>query len=93
MIPNDLPQYKKAPEKKSLENKQTENAPSHGLNSVQQQFVLRFCRQLASVIQACNQSESAEIEVGRRHIGAQQVRVKLQAKREVSPGVSRKNRD
>ena len=48
----------------------------------QQLFVLKFCRQLASVIQACEHSESAEIEIGRRHIGDQQVRVKLQADRE-----------
>ena len=55
-----------------------------GLSQIQQQFVLRFCRQLASVIVACEQSESAEIEVGRRHIDASQVKVKLQAEREYS---------
>jgi len=56
----------------------------NGLSQVQQQFVLRFCRQLASVIAACEQSESAEIEVGRRHIDTSQVKVKLQAEREYS---------
>ena len=53
-----------------------------GLNTAQQQFVLKFCRQLASVIQACDQSESAEIEVGRRLVGTQQIKVKLSARRE-----------
>ncbi len=57
---------------------------SSGLSPVQQQFVLRFCRQLASVIAACEQSESAEIEVGRRHIDSSQIKVKLQAEREYS---------
>ena len=55
-----------------------------GLSQVQQQFVLRFCRQLASVIAACEQSESAEIEVGRRHVDTSQIKVKLQAEREYS---------
>ena len=53
-----------------------------GLSSAQQQFILKFCRQLSSVIQACDQSESAEIEVGRRLIGKQQIKVKLNASRE-----------
>lgn len=53
-----------------------------GLNSTQQQFILKFCRQLASVIKACEQSESAEIEVGHRAIGEKRIRVKLQAQRE-----------
>jgi len=60
----------------------------NGLSAVQQQFVLKFCRQLASVIQACEHSETAEIEIGRRHIsaqqGTQQIRVKLQAMRELT---------
>lgn len=54
----------------------------HKLKPEQQQFVLRFCKQLASVIQACEQSESAEIEIGCRRSGDQQVRIKLQAERE-----------
>ena len=62
------------------ENHQQESL--HRLKPEQQQFVLRFCRQLASVIQACEQSESAEIEVGHRRIGDQQIRIKLQAERE-----------
>ena len=53
-----------------------------GLSAAQQQFILKFCRQLSSVIQACDQSESAEIEVGRRLIGKQQIKVKLSARRE-----------
>jgi len=53
-----------------------------GLSVAQQQFVLKFCRQLASVITACEQSESAEIEVGRRQINNRQIKVKLQAERE-----------
>ena len=60
------------------------NRPNDGLSRVQQQFVLKFCRQLASVIAACEQSESAEIEVGRRHCDAGHVKVKLQAEREYS---------
>ena len=59
-----------------------DNETNTGLSQVQQQFVLRFCRQLASVIAACEQSESAEIEVGRRQINTSQVKVKLQAERE-----------
>jgi len=62
-----------------------------GLSQTQQQFVLRFCRQLASVIEACEQSESAEIEVGRRHINACQVKVKLQAEREFTSQSRRAN--
>jgi len=58
------------------------NNSETGLNAVQQQFVLRFCRQLASVIQACEHSESAEIEVGRRQIGARNIKVKLRSERE-----------
>ena len=53
-----------------------------GLSSAQQQFVLKFCQQLASVIQACEQSESAEIEVGRRIVGTHKVKVKLRSERE-----------
>lgn len=60
------------------------NTASEGLSLVQQQFVLRFCRQLASVIEACELSESAEIEVGRRCIDTSQITVKLQAEREYS---------
>jgi len=62
-----------------------------GLSQTQQQFVLRFCRQLASVIEACEQSESAEIEVGRRHINSSQVKVKLQAEREFTSQSRRAN--
>ena len=54
-----------------------------GLSQAQQQFVLKFCHQLASVIEACEQSESAEIEVGRRQINSSQIKVKLQAEREL----------
>lgn len=61
-----------------------EHQPDNGLSAVQQQFVLRFCRQLASVIAACEQSESAEIEIGRRRIDSSPVKVKLQAEREYS---------
>jgi len=57
-----------------------QNTPN--LNPVQQQFVLKFCRQLVSVIQACEHSEAAEIELGRRHIDDQHITVKLQAKRQ-----------
>lgn len=52
------------------------------MNHKQQQFILKFCNQLASVIQACEHNESAEIEIGRRHVGKHQVRVKLLAERE-----------
>lgn len=52
------------------------------MNPKQQQFILKFCTQLASVIQACEHNESAEIEIGRRHIGKHQVKVKLRAERE-----------
>ncbi len=52
------------------------------LSATQQQFVLKFCSQLASVIEACEHSESAEIEVGRRQVDTKQVKVKLQAERE-----------
>jgi hypothetical protein len=52
------------------------------MNPKQQQFILRFCRQLASVIQACEHNESAEIELGRRHVGKHQVKVRLLAERE-----------
>ncbi len=52
------------------------------MNPKQQQFILRFCQQLASVIQACEHNESAEIEIGRRHVGKHQVKVKLLAERE-----------
>lgn len=55
-----------------------------GLSKTQQQFVLKFCSQLASVIEACEHSESAEIEVGRRQINARQIKVKLQAERELT---------
>lgn len=55
-----------------------------GLSTRQQQFVLKFCSQLASVIEACEQSESAEIEVGRRQINKKQIKVKLQAERELT---------
>lgn len=61
-----------------------DNNRPDGLSKAQQQFVLRFCRQLASVIEACEQSETAEIEVGRRHIDSRLVKVKLQAEREFS---------
>ena len=72
------------PVKQSASNSavKPDNETDTGLSQVQQQFVLRFCRQLASVIAACEQSESAEIEVGRRQINASQVKVKLQAERE-----------
>ena len=62
----------------------SENSPGYtdGLSQAQQQFVLKFCHQLASVIEACEQSESAEIEVGRRQINSSQIKVKLQAERE-----------
>jgi len=63
-------------------NKNSLPAGKAGLNEAQQQFILKFCRQLASVIQACDQSESAEIEVGRRLVGTQQIKVKLSARRE-----------
>lgn len=53
-----------------------------GLSAVQQQFVLKFCRQLVSVIEACEQCESAEIEVGRRQINKHQIKIKLLAERE-----------
>ena len=52
------------------------------MNPKQQQFILKFCSQLASVIQACEHNESAEIEIGRRHVGKHQVKVKLMAERE-----------
>ncbi len=82
------PQNKQIPQEKTIATAEPENTThaeaSQGLNVVQQHFVLKFCRQLASVIQACDQSESAEIEVGRRHIGEHQVRVKLQARRKHS---------
>ena len=72
------------PVKQSASNSEVkpDNETNTGLSQVQQQFVLRFCRQLASVIAACEQSESAEIEVGRRQINTSQVKVKLQAERE-----------
>ena len=63
-------------------HKNSSTAGKAGLNDAQQQFILKFCRQLASVIQACDQSESAEIEVGRRLVGTQQIKVKLSARRE-----------
>jgi len=61
---------------------QSDTSDQAGLSTAQQQFILKFCRQLSSVIQACDQSESAEIEVGRRLIGKQQIKVKLSARRE-----------
>jgi len=61
---------------------QRDTSDQAGLSPAQQQFILKFCRQLSSVIQACDQSESAEIEVGRRLIGKQQIKVKLSARRE-----------
>lgn len=80
---NDRP-VNDRPVKQSASNSEVkpDNETNTGLSQVQQQFVLRFCRQLASVIAACEQSESAEIEVGRRQINTSQVKVKLQAERE-----------
>jgi len=77
-LANDGPAIESASDSDVKPDKDTDN----GLSQVQQQFVLRFCRQLASVIAACEQSESAEIEVGRRQINTSQVKVKLQAERE-----------
>jgi len=54
------------------------------MNPKQQQFILKFCSQLASVIEACKQHDSAEIEVGRRQVDNYQVVVKLLAEREKS---------
>ncbi len=62
-----------------------------GLSARQQQFVLKFCSQLASVIEACEQSESAEIEVGRRQINRKQIKVKLQADRELTVDSNSRN--
>lgn len=63
-----------------------------GLSASQQQFVLKFCNQLVSVIEACEQSESAEIEVGRRQINSRQIKVKLQAERELTISADSKNK-
>jgi len=45
------------PNKKSTGKATTDQT---GLNAAQQQFVLKFCRQLASVIQACDQKTTTQ---------------------------------
>lgn len=54
------------------------------LNEAQQQLVLKFCRQLVSVIEACEQSESTENEAGHRQINSHPIKAKPQAERKIT---------
>lgn len=55
----------------------------------QQQFILKFCWQLAKVVEACKHNQTAEIEVGRRRSGNKQIRVKLLAERDTQLSTSK----
>jgi len=77
------------PPKKSTHNSTPQSDPNNdkeqsdeSLKHKQQQFILKFCWQLAKVVEACKHSEAAEIEIGRRRAGNKQIRVKLLAERD-----------
>jgi len=71
------------PPKSNINQSQNKSTQSKStLQHRQQQFILKFCWQLAKVVEACKHSETAEIEIGRRRAGKKQIRVKLLAERD-----------